>query len=188
MRAKRITIYPLIVREEQVVRVCVLSRNFFPSRSADGESRGQSGREPRRLCNGASCISRGVSAVVLPGVRTHTGAAQRGALMHIGIVANAPGRKKKMNREALPWLAVRAVPAGLLFAGASISRRCNLSSATPLRRFSLVSASAGCVGRGAAKCRTGTFVPRRFVVQRDAPHVSNGRTLRLILVRRNGRD
>lgn len=109
-------------------------------------------------------------------------------LMHIGIVANAPGRKKKMNREALPWLAVRAVPAGLLFAGASISRRCNLSSATPLRRFSLVSASAGCVGRGAAKCRTGTFVPRRFVVQRDAPHVSNGRTLRLILVRRNGRD
>lgn len=28
--------------------------------------------------------------------------------MHIGIVANAPGRKKKMNREALPVLAVRA--------------------------------------------------------------------------------
>lgn len=41
--------------------------------------------------------------------------------MHTGIVANALERKKKMNRkERCRWLAVRAVPVGLLFAGASI--------------------------------------------------------------------
>lgn len=90
MRAKRITICPLIVREQSLA--CTFTK-FLPAR----RSRGGEG-------NGGAASRGGVSAVV--GTRTHTG-----ALMHTGIVANAPGRKKKMNREArLPRLAVRAGP------------------------------------------------------------------------------
>lgn len=97
MRAKRITICPLIVREQSFA--CTFTK-FLPVPL--GESRGGwEGEEGRRDARGrcrrcTAAAARGVSAVVLPGVRTHTG-----ALMHIGIVANAPGRKKKMNREAL---------------------------------------------------------------------------------------
>lgn len=66
--------------------------------------------------------------------------------MHVGIVANASGRKKKMNREA----GVARIRRDCCSA-ASISRRCNLSSATPLRWFSLVSASVGCRPRNVGR-------------------------------------